>query len=611
MAKKFRSIQILVLFMFTGTVLSLTACGAATPTATATPVPSEVPTDAPSATPTIVRLVPQITGVELNLTEVPRYESIEMKVALQATYTNPYDAREVRLDAVFNGPDGAQMIVPGFWDGKDSWKVRFTPSRVGEWRYQVAVNDAGGESAPANGTFNVTTSDLHGWLQIGKTVDPSYSSRYLAHHDGTPFYGLGYCEALNILTGGFDLDRGVPVFNELKEANGNFVVWWPLYSNSPIGNSYNQYHAPSMDVMDIVVKDAQKKNVFLIFTVWDHPQLRDDTHSWGTGNWTLNGFSKLGSIDSFFTSDESWVWQQNFYRYIIARWGYSPAIGMWQTASEINGTNAYDQTNPWHEKVNAYFVENDPYRHPTTASMSGDVNWPEGHAVMDAPQVHLYDFKNGALPADAVKAAAVLAHWTRLMWDQAEKPNWVGEFGVPSNQDYPELFHNSIWAALASGAAMTPAEWNSGGPWGEMTQEMNADLGRLAQFVADIPLVKWNPAPLGITSADPSTRPDGQSGQAPQVRGWGVAGSAGGLFWVQDFALEGKTIDEVRKDETVHTGVQIEIEGLPAGTYTVTPYDTWQGKYGTAFQVTCEAGQACELTLPNFHADMAFKLEVK
>jgi hypothetical protein len=218
---------------------------------------------------------------------------------------------------------------------------------------------------------------------------------------------------------------------------------------------------------------------------------------------------------------------------------------------------------------------------------------------MDIPQVHLYDFKNGELPADSVKAAEVLAHWTSLMWDQAEKPNWVGEFGVPGDQDYPELFHNSIWAALASGAALTPAEWNGGGSWGEMTREMNADMGRLGQFVADIPLAKLDPSPLEIESSD------------ERVRGWGLAGEDGGLLWVQDFSLEGSSVAEIRKDKTIRRGVQLEIQGLAAGTYTVIPYDTWQGKYQAAFQTICAAGQICQISLPNFHADMAFKLERK
>jgi len=72
--------------------------------------------------------------------------------------------------------------------------------------------------------------------------------------------------------------------------------------------------------------------------------------------------------------------------------------------------------------------------------------------------MHVYNFKNGSLTADTVKAADILAQWTSLMWNQADKPNWVGEFGTPGDTYYPELFHNSIWAALGSGAAMTPAE---------------------------------------------------------------------------------------------------------------------------------------------------------
>ena len=566
--------------------LLVTGCGRATPTASPIPEP----------TITANLDLPSISVAAPDRTELPRYETLNLSVALKAKYTNPYDLRQVSLDGTFTGPDGKKMQVPGFWDGEATWQVRFSPSQVGEWTYQLTVKDARGVSLPYEGNFSVTPSDLHGWLQSGNWVNPDYSGHYLVYQDGTPFYGVGHCDALNILVGGFSLDQGVSLFNDMKKAGENYVVWWPLYSNSPIGTSYDDYSVASMKVIDMVVADAQKKGIFLVFTIWDHPELRDDTHAWGAGNWNRNGFSKLGDINSFFTSAEAWAWQENFYRYIIARWGSSPAIGMWQTVSEINGTNAYDQTDPWHKKVNDYFVANDPYRHPTTASMSGDVDWPTGHAVMDAPQVHLYDFTNGPLEIDSVKAGEILARWTALMWDQAEKPNWVGEFGVPTDMYYPELFHNSIWAALASGAAMTPAEWNSGSSFGEMTLEMYADQGRLTQFVADIPLAKLKPSILQLISDD------------PQVRGWGVAGNDGGLFWVQDFSMEGKSIEEVRADKTVRKGVQVEVQGLAGGTFTVTPYDTWLGTYLAAIPVTCTDGQSCKIVLPDFKLDMAFKI---
>jgi hypothetical protein len=539
--------------------------------------------------------LPGIKSHELDRAELPRYESLEIKLTVEAEYKNPYDAREVRLEGVFQALDGSQVRVPGFWDGEQNWMVRFTPWQEGEWSYQLFINDGRGESQPVSGEFRVIESDLHGWLQVGSWIDPAYSSRYLVYHDGTPFYGLGHCDPLNILADGFDIEDGVGLFDNMLAAGENYVVWWPLYSMSPLSKSYADYSVPNLKTIDLVVQDAQEKGIFLVFTIWDHPELRAAGHAWGNGNWARNGFSKLGEIEAFFADpvgqpgDEMWAWQENFYRYIIARWGYSPAIGLWQTVSEINGTNAYAQSDAWHARVNRYFVENDPYRHPTTASMSGDVDWPAGHAAMDIPQVHVYELE------DAIEVGQVIAGWTETMFGRG-KPNWVGEFGVPGNQPYPEMFHHAIWSALAAGAALTPAEWNDRGGWGQMTPEMTADLGRLGQFVGQIPLAWLDPQALQIRSNE------------RQVRSWGVAGEAGGVFWVQDATLQGKPIEEQRQAAAPRGGVQLEVEGLAEGEYTVTPYDTWQGIYLEPFTVVCRGGPACVIALPEFTRDMAFRI---
>jgi hypothetical protein len=184
---------------------------------------------------------------------------------------------------------------------------------------------------------------------------------------------------------------------------------------------------------------------------------------------------------------------------------------MWATVSEINGTNADQQADSWHAKVSQYFSDNDPYRHLTTASKSGDEDWTAGHSIMDAPQVHIYDLE------DVTDAAQVIARWTQTM-DAYDKPNWVGEYGVMGDSSYPEMFHNANWAALGAGAAPTPAEWNDRGGWSMMTPEMNADMQRFSQFVAQIPFARLDPEPLQIKSLDPS------------VRAWGVAGVRG-MLW--------------------------------------------------------------------------------
>jgi hypothetical protein len=133
--------------------------------------------------------------------------------------------------------------------------------------------------------------------------------------------------------------------------------------------------------------------------------------------------------------------------------------------------------------------------------------------------------------------------------------------------------------------------------WGRLTDAMKADLGRLAQFVAEVPLAHWNPQPLQVNSSDPA------------VRGWGVAGEEGGLFWVQDASLEGQPIADVRANMAVRSGVQVAVDGLAAGVYAVRPYDTWQGVWLEPLSLTCTAGQPCLIDLPDFTADIALRLE--
>jgi hypothetical protein len=132
-----------------------------------------------------------------------------------------------------------------------------------------------------------------------------------------------------------------------------------------------------------------------------------------------------------------------------------------------------------------------------------------------------------------------------------------------------------------------------------MTPEMYADISRLAQFVQDLPIAKWNPSKLEITSSD------------KQVRAWGLAGKDGGLLWVQDFSLQGKPIGEVRKDMHARSHIKLEIQDLATGSYTIQPYDTWQGNYLAAFDAECKAGVPCTLVLPKFTSDMAFKIKRK
>ena len=86
------------------------------------------------------------------------------------------------------------------------------------------------------------------------------------------------------------------------------------------------------------------------------------------------------------------------------------------------------------------------------------------------------------------------------MWQTEEKPNFIGEFGTANQRNHPELLHNGLWAALATGAAVTPMEWNDRGPFGVMTDVMNDQLAHLALFVSELPLAHLNPRRVTSTT---------------------------------------------------------------------------------------------------------------
>ncbi|MEX1093949.1 MAG: DUF5060 domain-containing protein [Acidimicrobiia bacterium] len=565
----------------TASVLLLASC---TTGETVAPTTSTSTTTPPANDPG-----PAVAGVGPGSEAVGIYEKFELVVDLEADFENPFDQREVSLDASFAGPDGSSYAVPGFWDARDSWRVRFAPPAVGEWEYRVSVTDHRGTSRPLSGSFEVVEGDGRGWLQIGSDIDPSYSPRYLAYSDGTPWYGRGHAD-LDMALGGPDANGGLRLFNSMPERGENFVMWWPTWGSNFIQADYSRYSAAQLEVIDFVLEEAEAADASLTFTVWTHQYLRTGNHPWGDARWRHNGFSLLTDIEGFFVDEESLAWQENYYRYIIARYAHSPAVAMWQTITEINGTESYNQTNPWHEAVNRYFQENDPYRHPTTATMSGWVDWPEGHAAMDMPQVHLYHELR-----DPIEVGAQVAEWTGLMWDREAKPNWIGEYGLEGQQHYPELMHHANWAALAAGASITPTEWNDGGAFGRFDEEMAADMARLAAFVEAVPLVTYNPEKVAVSASEPG------------LRGWGVAGDGGGVIWVQDFTAEGGTMEEIRGNTTMWSGASLEIAGMPEGTWIVRAYDPWGGQWLAPGTVGC--AEVCSILLPDFTSDIAIALE--
>jgi hypothetical protein len=62
-------------------------------------------------------------------------------VVLTASDNFPNPVRDVDLTAVLEGPNGQEVILPGFWDGGRTFRVRFTPTAPGTWTYMTVSSD--------------------------------------------------------------------------------------------------------------------------------------------------------------------------------------------------------------------------------------------------------------------------------------------------------------------------------------------------------------------------------------------------------------------------------------------------------------------------------------
>ena len=57
------------------------------------------------------------------------------------------------LSAEFTAPSGERHTVAGFWDGSDTWRVRFSPPEIGTWSYVTRSQPADGVQRRGNRTF--------------------------------------------------------------------------------------------------------------------------------------------------------------------------------------------------------------------------------------------------------------------------------------------------------------------------------------------------------------------------------------------------------------------------------------------------------------------------
>lgn len=423
-----------------------------------------------------------------------RYGLAAFGIRLTGNWENPYLQEEAALDMLLTSPSGKAIVLPCFHvsgkSGSESiWEARFTPQEAGEYTYRFRYSEDGEcVSETSDGTLEVKDSRRQGILHLR-------DNRTLQFDNGDIFRGIGmnlcwesrtrddskYFSDLHEQHDRFNYDVMLPMF---AENGGNFTRMWMCSWNFPIdrkdGFNNHRYmptdgyiNQSAAERLDHVVRLAERHDIRIMLCM---------------------GQGDVRADREFFVSEEAKARYRNRLRYIVARWGYSPAIGMWEFFNEIDNIQHRDRNGvipsgeivAWHDEMSTYLKEIDPYGHITTTSISHrDLEGLNSVRNLDINQKHIYN-ATSSIPSNL-----------RSYSEKFGKPYIIGEFGYEWDwsknfDDFAEGmdmdFRRGLWYGLFCGTPVTPMSW-----WWEYFENRNMiPYIRNVRFISDMMLEAGN-----------------------------------------------------------------------------------------------------------------------
>ncbi len=277
---------------------------------------------------------------------------------LHFTASRSYDdggGDRVRLDVQFSHrKTGRTLTVPAFWDGGDSFVVRFAPPEAGRWTWKsTCPEDPALHGRKGTLRCREYTGPLaiyrHGFIQARK------GTKYLMYADGTPFFYLG-----DTHWGMYSEDLSDEHFKKIvrRRVEQGFTV----LQSEPIGAPFHLLdgHVDADDIPGFRKADAYYQ--FIADAGLVHANAE---------------FFFATSLTRELASDDEAL--KALCRYWVARFGAYPVL--WTLAQEIDndsyaelGGRFFDYTdNPW-VKIAEYLHAADPYSHPLSGHQENAVN---------------------------------------------------------------------------------------------------------------------------------------------------------------------------------------------------------------------------------------------
>ena len=555
--------------------------------------------------------------------QVTTWSRFETRGFVAGPFANPFDPAEVDLWGEFRAPDGSVHRSPGFAtrdftrrveNGRERltprgglyFCVRFAPHEPGDWTWRWSVTTAAGSDATAWRALEVLAPapGAHGFPRVS-----ALDARYLRFDDDTPFLAIG--ENLGWYGAGGTADYET-WFARLAEQGANYGrLWMPSWAfgiewlvrdaNGGVASTTLGDYTGRLDrawQLDRVIEAAERHGIYLMLSIQNHGPFSLDTNSeWADNPYNAANGGPLAGPAELFTNEEARELFRRRLRYVVARWGGSPHVFVWELWNEVDAVPVGGGFRPealdWHREMAQALRAFDPHDRLISSSTAFS-NHPELYALpeMDFAQLHLYpllDFNMAGVIAFAVPTLAGLG-----------KPLLLSEFGIDfrgpaeTRARDPEGvgFHDGLWAALLSGTFGTGMTW-----WWDNVidpDDLYFHFGPVARAVEGIAFDEQ-----GFAVERPAVAAAGRN-----LTAYALVGETAALAWVRDldhdFFLPGPPVPVV--------GAVVTLPDVPAGDWTARWIDAYTGS-DVAQAVVVSPGGDVALAVPTFTRDVALRVD--
>lgn len=413
---------------------------------------------------------------------------VEFTFRLPANSSNPF-ARE--LWAEISTPAGKKLRLPAFYVGHDIFAVRARASEAGEYQLgRVTEKTGNAEKAAAIELVSARKAVVESALRLLPVgLDPASPTHFALVETGAPYSPIGANLAWASEGRVEFYERVLPQFS--AEGLNWTRIWMAHWSGLNLDWRPNGAgDSPAIGQLDLnvaqdwdrIVATAEQAGVYFQLVLQHHGQYSSSVNpNWESNPWNAakpSGFLKTPR--DFFTSKRAIELTKTKYRYIVARWGYSPAILAWELFNEVHWVDPINRGNDealvgrWHSEMADYLRSIDVYGHFVTTSTE-NLQSPI-YARMDYLQPHLYPYAILSGPLGF-----------NLPFKKISRPIFYGETGddhAPLDEDQKK-----------SGIAIVPPVWASlmgqgcyaAQPWlGEQLVQSGrlGELGAVARFVS-------------------------------------------------------------------------------------------------------------------------------